>query len=175
MGMGDMRDASEDVMRALYAEHGAALLGYSLRLTAGNRERAEDLVQEALIRAWRHPESLDPARGAVRPWLFAVVRNLAVDAHRARQARPVETGEDLIGAVTADDEIDRALDAWEVADALAALTEEHRSALVEVYYRGHSVAEAARVLGVPTGTVKSRTYYALRALRLVLQERGVVE
>lgn len=169
-----MSDASEDLMRALYEEHGSALLGYSLRLTSGNRERAEDLVQETLIRAWRHPESLDPARGSARPWLFAIVRNLAVDAHRARLARPQETGDELIAALPADDEIERALDAWEVAEALAALTAEHRAVLVQVYYRGQSVAEAARALGVPPGTVKSRTYYALRALRLVLEEKGMV-
>lgn len=161
-------------MRALYAEHGAALLGYSMRLTSGHRERAEDLVQETLIRAWRHPESLDPQRGAVRPWLFAVVRNLAVDAHRARLARPAETGDEPVADLPADDDLERALLAWEVADALARLSPEHRAALVEVYYRGHSVAEAAQVLGVPAGTVKSRTFYALRALRLVLEEKGLV-
>ncbi len=167
-------DASEELMRALYAEHAGALLGYSLRLTSGDRQRAEDLVQETFIRAWRRADALDAAHGPVRPWLFTILRNLAVDAHRARMARPAETGDDAIAAIPAGDEIERALDAWEIADALAALSEEHRSALVEIHYRGRSVAEAARVLGVPPGTVKSRTYYGLRALRLVLEEKGVV-
>ncbi len=167
-------DASEELMRALYAEHGNALLGYSLRLTAGDRQRAEDLVQETFIRAWRHAEALDVTRGPVRPWLFTILRNLAVDAHRARLVRPPETRDDAIALLPAGDEIERALDAWEIADALGALSEEHRAVLIEVHYRGRSVAEAARVLGVPSGTVKSRTFYGLRALRLALEERGVM-
>ena len=165
--------ASEGLMRALYAEHGGALLGYARRLTGGDRERAEDLVQETLIRAWKHAEALADERGAVRPWLFAVARNLAIDGHRARRARPHEVGAEALDTVAVDDDVDRALEAWEVADAIAALSPEHRAVLVETYYRGHTVAEAAQVLGIPAGTVKSRTYYALRGLRLALQERGI--
>ena len=60
-----------------------------------------------------------------------------------------------------------------VAEAVTRLSPEHRAVLVECYYRGQPVAEAARRLGVPEGTVKSRTHYALRALRLALQEMGV--
>ena len=71
------------------------------------------------------------------------------------------------------DEADRVLEAWLIEDALRALSVEHRAVLVETFYRGRSVAEAATVLGVPAGTVKSRTYYALRALKGVLAERGV--
>lgn len=74
--------------------------------------------------------------------------------------------------MAAADDIDRALQAWQVADALRTLSPEHRAALVDTYYRGRSVNEAARALAVPAGTVKSRCYYALKALRLTLQERG---
>ena len=83
--------ADEAFIRALYAEHGGALLRYALHLTGGDRQRAEDLVQETIVRAWRHPEAL--ADRPARPWLFAVARNLAVDAYRARQARPPEVGQ----------------------------------------------------------------------------------
>ena len=71
------------------------------------------------------------------------------------------------------DEADRAVEAWTIAEALEQLSPVHRDVLVECFYHGHSVAEAAVVLGVPTGTVKSRTHYAVRALRLVLDEMGV--
>jgi RNA polymerase sigma-70 factor (ECF subfamily) len=74
---------------------------------------------------------------------------------------------------TQDDDVDRALDAWLVADALDALSPAHREVLVQTYFAGRSVGEAARVLGIPPGTVKSRTHYALQALRLALLERGV--
>ncbi|MFC9973793.1 sigma-70 family RNA polymerase sigma factor [Spirillospora sp. NPDC127200] len=160
-------------MRALYDEHGGPLLGYVLRLIGGDRAQAEDVVQETLLRAWRHPEAL--AGRPVRPWLFTVARNLVVDAHRARRARPPETGiDDQVAMIaTGTDEIDRALESWTVAEALAELSPQHRAVLVQTYYRGLSVAEAAKALGVPPGTVKSRTYYALRALRLALEERGL--
>lgn len=161
------------MLRTLYEQHAAPLLSYALRLTGGDRGRSEDIVQETLLRAWRHPEALEPSRGPVRSWLFTVARNVAVDAHRARRSRPTEVGDEALAVVPAVDEIEQALDSWLVADALAALSPDHRAVIVETYYRGRSVAEAAAVLGVPPGTVKSRTFYALRALRLALEERGV--
>ena len=71
------------------------------------------------------------------------------------------------------DQMDGALDRILVTDALESLSAEHRAVIVETYYRGRTVAEAARALGVPPGTVKSRCHYALRALKLALTERGV--
>lgn len=163
----------ESRLRVLYDAHAGALLAYATRLADGDRGLAEDIVQETLLRAWRHPEALDASRGELRPWLFTVARHVTVDAHRARAARPREVRDRLVEAVTAADEIDAVLDRLVVADALETLTPEHQAVLVEVYYRGRGVADTAALLGVPTGTVKSRTYYALRALKLALGERGV--
>jgi len=163
--------SDEELVRALYAEHAAALLRFTLRMTDGDRQRAEDLVQETIVRAWRHPEAL--ADRPARPWLFAVARNLAVDAYRARQSRPPEVGQAVLDTLPADDDADRTLESWAVAEALASLRPDHRKVLVETYYRGCSVAEAAAILGIPPGTVKSRTFYALKALKLALQERGL--
>jgi RNA polymerase sigma-70 factor (ECF subfamily) len=172
--------ADEDRLRALHDEYAPALFGYVLRQLHGDRPAAEDIVQETLLRAWTHPEALDPDRGSVRAWLFAVARNLIIDSARAKQARPREVGEERLGEDWAgsvpdpgDDAYEQTLNALQMAEALGALSEEHRSVLVETYYRGASVAEAAKVLGVPPGTVKSRTYYALRALRSAFAERGL--
>jgi RNA polymerase sigma-70 factor, ECF subfamily len=163
---------SDDVLvRTLYAEHAGPLLRYAMHLTSGDRQRAEDIVQETLLRAWQHPDAI--AERPPRPWLFAVARNLAVDAYRARKARPREVGEAALELVPAPDEAERALESWAVADALKSLRPEHRGVLLETYYRGRSVAEAAVILGIPAGTVKSRTFYALRALKLALEERGL--
>ncbi len=163
--------ADETFIRALYAEHGGALLRYALHLMDGDRQRAEDLVQETIVRAWRHPDAL--AGRSPRAWLFTVARNLAVDSYRARRARPPETGQAALELLPAEDHADRTIESWVVADALESLRPEHRRVIIETYYRGCSVAEAAARLGIPQGTVKSRTFYALKALKLALQERGL--
>jgi RNA polymerase sigma-70 factor (ECF subfamily) len=164
-------DESSTFVRAVYADHAPALLGYVTKLT-GDRARAEDIVQETVLRAWRHAERLGADDRPLRPWLFTVAARLVVDDHRARGSRPQEVDAELLDLVPASDRLDRMLDQWQVLDALGTLSTTHRQALVETYYRGRSVNEAAAVLGVPPGTVKSRAYYALRALRLALEERG---
>lgn len=172
-GRADLADAA--LLRSLHDEHGEALQTYALRLCQGDRQRAEDLVQETLLRAWRHPTSMDPARGSVRAWLFTTARNLAIDAWRRRNVRVGEVVTDQVPEPMPDvDEADRVVEAWTIAEALNRLTPAHREVLVECFYQGRSVAEAASRLGVPPGTVKSRTHYALRALRVALEEAGVI-
>lgn len=161
-----------DLIRALHDEHAAAVWGYALRLTGGDRGRAEDVVQETLLRAWRHPEVLRPERGSPRAWLFTTARHIVIDEWRARSVRP-EVVSDQVPEQPTSDGVDEAMQSWLVTAALDRLTAEHRAVLVECFYRGHTVAEAAARLGVPAGTVKSRTHYGLRALRLALQEMGV--
>jgi RNA polymerase sigma-70 factor (ECF subfamily) len=157
-------------VRALYAEHGQVLLGYVTRLTH-DPQRAEDIVQETLVRAWRRGETLgDP--GSLRPWLFTVAHNLAIDDRRAGARTEPVTGEAFKDQADTAAQLDRALETWQITEALARLSRDHREAIVETYFRGHSVAEAAAALGVPPGTIKSRTYYGLRALRAALEEQG---
>jgi RNA polymerase sigma-70 factor (ECF subfamily) len=164
-----------ELLRVMFAEHGDALYAHALRLVSGDRQRAEDLVQETLLRAWRHPEAMDPGRGSVRAWLFTTARNLAIDSWRRRSVRVTEVVTDTLPEPVTDDEADRTVEGWLIAEALSRLSEVHRQVLVECFYRGRSVAEAASRLGVPAGTVKSRTHYALRSLRLVLEEMGVTQ
>lgn len=164
--------ADEQLLRVLHDEHAPALWGYAMRLTGGDSGRAQDAVQETLLRAWRHPEVLDESRGSARPWLFTTLRNVLIDEWRARKVRP-EVVTDELPELATPDHADSAVQSWLVADALRQLSQQHREVLLECYYRGCSVAQAATRLGIPPGTVKSRTYYALRALRLALEERGV--
>ena len=167
-----MPDNEVALMQQLHDEHAGALWGYCLSLTGHDRARAEDVTQETLLRAWRNRSVLDRPGSAVRAWLFTVARNIVIDEWRTRRFRSelpyAEVPETVEG-----DSTDRLLLSWVVADALTKLSEEHRAVLLECYYRGMPVAEAARHLGVPEGTVKSRTHYALRALRLALEEMGV--
>lgn len=147
-------------------EHAGPLFALLLRLSDGDRQRAEDLVQETVVRAWQHPEALRADYDSVRPWLFTVGRRLAIDARRARRARPAEVGDaGLESAGVCADHAERAAAMLDVRAAVKSLTPHHRDVLVQVYFRGASVAEAAETLGIPPGTVKSRAYYALRALR----------
>ena len=165
--------ADAELVRLLYAEHGGALYAFCVRWT-GDSQRAEDVVQEVFLRAWRNLSTLDLERRPLRPWLLSVARNLLTDAHRAAKSRPVLVDDErTLAAVTGPDEIDRAVESWQLAAALQRLTPEHREVLVQAHWMGRSVAETAAVLGVPPGTVKSRTYYAVRALRLALEEMGV--
>ena len=161
------------VMQQLHDEHAAALWGYCLRLTSPDRARAEDVMQETLLRAWRNWERLEESHGSVRSWLYTVARNIVIDEWRTRRARS-EVSVAEVPEVTGSDDLDRLLQSWVVADALGALSAEHRAVVVECYYRGASVAQAAARLGIPEGTVKSRTHYALKALRLALNERGIL-
>ncbi|GAA4974700.1 sigma-70 family RNA polymerase sigma factor [Kineococcus glutinatus] len=164
-------DTDGELLRALHDEHAAALRAYATSLT-GDRAAAEDVVQETLLRAWRHPASVDPRRGSPRAWLFTVARNLVIDERRSRRARS-EALTDTPPEGRADNHDEAVLQSWVVAEALRQLSDDHRAVLLECYYRGRSVAEAAAILGIPAGTVKSRTHYALLNLRLALQEMGV--
>lgn len=168
----DERDAA--LLRALQDEHSEALLAHAVRLAGGDRARAEDLVQETLLRAWRHSEALDVERGAVRSWLFTTARNVAIDAWWRRSARAGEVVTDMNPELPPSaDEADRAVEAWTVGEALGRLSAPHREVLVECFYRGRSVAETAALLGVPQGTIRSRAHYGLHSLRMILNEMGV--
>lgn len=161
------------LMQQLHDEHAAALWGYCVRLTGHDRARAEDVVQETLLRAWRHFSVLDNSQGSVRAWLFTVARNIVIDEWRTKRARSEFSVAEVPEVAELGDRTDQLLLSFVVAEAVSKLSPEHRAVLRECYYRGLPVAEAARHLGIPEGTVKSRTHYALRALRLALEEMGV--
>ncbi|MFD4322878.1 sigma-70 family RNA polymerase sigma factor, partial [Streptomyces sp. NPDC058548] len=127
-------------------------------------------VQETLIRAWRHSEALVNGKGSVRGWLLTVARNIITDRYRAKAARPAEVAESPATPPVEEDHADSVVDTMAVLGALDRLSPEHRDVLTELYYRERSVAEAADTLGIPPGTVKSRSHYALKALRETFRE-----
>ncbi len=172
--MGQMREATEGFIRDLSGEHGPALLAWATR-RLGDDRAAEELVQDVLVRAWRHQDQFDPSRGSERQWLFGIARNAAVDRRRAEGRRLR-----LVGArraeppVPDDGGIEQVAERSLVAEALAGLPDHHREVVTEAYYGGRSVREIATRLGLPEGTVKSRMFYAMRALRVALEEKGVL-
>ena len=156
-------------MRILFQANARPLRRFLLRLTHGQPEAADDLLQETMLRAWRKMEELPTEAEPVRRWLFTVARNLAIDAARARLARPVEVpGDDVTWTFATGDVYDGLLDRQLLRDALLRLTPEQRIVLVSLYYRDASVAETAAGIGIPEGTVRSRSFYALRMVREIL-------
>ncbi|KJY47287.1 MULTISPECIES: sigma-70 family RNA polymerase sigma factor [unclassified Streptomyces] len=166
-------EPADEFLRALYDTYGHVLMRFADRLLGGDWHRAEDVFQEAAIRAWQHAAELDPDTGALRPWLFTVVRNLVIDGYRARRTRPPEADDEGLGRLPVTDGVDRALTTHVVFDAMRDLAPFQREVLLHMYYVGRSVSQTAKVLGVPPGTVKSRTHYAMRALREGLSSRGL--
>jgi RNA polymerase sigma-70 factor (ECF subfamily) len=155
-------------VREAYAAHAAELYGFAVRSLA-DPGLAEEAVQETFLRAWRAGERFDPEIGSLRTWLFAILRNVVIDLGRARAARPTVADRGVEPTV---EPFDEALLSWQIEEAMRRIGDQHRQVLVETYYRGRPYAEVAEDLGVPEGTVKSRVYYGLRALRVVLEEMG---
>ena len=166
-------DPSGDALRALYRAYAGELLGFALN-SLSDRGTAEEIVQETFTRAWRHAHRYDPARGSVRTWLYQIARHAIIDARRRASARPASApasydGEEEAGGPS----IEQAMLGWQVAAALDRLSPEHRQVVRLSHIQGLSVREIAQACGLPEGTVKSRTWYALRSLRLALEEMGV--
>jgi RNA polymerase sigma-70 factor (ECF subfamily) len=168
-------DSVEISVRALHDAHAPALHAWARRRFSDARE-AEEVVQEALVLAWRKHHQFDEARGSERAWLFGILRNVAASRHRHNSRRlrlATSEGAEVVD-LRAEEELSRAVDDSHIRDALAALSDEHRSVLIEAYFRGSRVREIAVRLQIAEGTVKSRMYYGLRALRSELEQRGVV-
>lgn len=155
-------------MATAYDTHGGELFGFALH-ALGDEGLAEEAVQETFVRAWRSRSRFDPERGTVRTWLFAIARNVIADLARKRSRLRAPAAHDVPAR---EESLDDLLLAWQVEEALRRIGDAHRLVLVETQLRGRSHAEVARELGVPEGTVKSRVYYGLRALRNALEEMG---
>jgi RNA polymerase sigma-70 factor (ECF subfamily) len=162
-------------IRAAYSAHAGEMFGFAVR-SLHDQGLAEEAVQEAFVRAWRFGDRFDPQLGTVRAWLFAILRHVVIDIARARAVWPEPASDATIERaserVSPEDRLDQALLAWQIEEALRRIGDDHRRVVVETYYRGRPYAEVAADLGIPEGTVKSRVYYALRALRLALEEMG---
>jgi RNA polymerase sigma-70 factor (ECF subfamily) len=158
----------EREVREAYAAHSGELFGFAVR-SLGDNGLAEEAVQETFLRAWRAGERFDPEIGSLRTWLFAILRNVVIDLGRARASRPrVAEG----GVEPSVEPLEQALLAWQVEEAMRRIGEDHRRVLLETHFRARPYAEVAAELGVPEGTIKSRVYYGLKALRVALEEMG---
>jgi RNA polymerase sigma-70 factor, ECF subfamily len=148
------------------------LVGFVLPFVNGDVQAAEDVVQETMLRGWQHAAELTPEHAG--SWLHVVARNIAISGYqRRRRTRPREVPLDENTLPLIDDGLDQMVDAWLVATALHSISAEHRAVIVELFYRRRTVAEVAALLGIPKGTVRSRCFYGLRALREELGKLGI--
>jgi RNA polymerase sigma-70 factor, ECF subfamily len=166
-------DETGEAMRALYRAYSGELYGFALN-ALGERGAAEEVVQEVFTRAWRHAATYDARRGSVRTWLYQIARHAIIDARRRASVRPslalhAPTEEPGDAGPT----IEQAMLGWQVVSALERLTPEHRQMIRLAHFQGLSMREISVRCELPVGTVKSRTWYALRSLRLVLEEMGI--
>ena len=168
------RDRSGDELRELYRRYAGELFGFAAS-ALGDREQAEEVVQDVFAQLWRHAGEYDHRRASVRTWLYAIARNRIVDAHRRAAARPkrAEDEDSLDNAAEIDAALDQAVLRWQITAALARLSPAHREVIRLAHYGGLTMREIAERTGIPLGTVKSRTSYALRSLRLILDEMEV--
>ena len=163
----------DEVLAELYRRHSRTIIRMLMRASGTDPGHAEDILQETLLRAWQHPESVARGLDQALPWLLTVARNIITDRARARAVRPTEVAETPATPPIQRDHAQNVVDSMAVLSALNTLSAEHRDVLVEIYYRGKSVTEAATTLGLPPGTVKSRSHYALKALRTAMAEQPV--
>jgi RNA polymerase sigma-70 factor (ECF subfamily) len=165
--------AGDAVITLLYERYRAPLLAFVLRLTGDDRQHAEDIVQETMVRAWREAGRLDLSGPSLMPWLSLVARRLVIDEHRRRKARPTVAATDIVAELPVGDDTAAIVLRVAVASAMGQLTFSHRQVLNETIFRDRTAHQAAAALGIPVGTVKSRVHYALRVLGVVLTEHGI--
>ena len=160
----------EDVVAAIYRDHGTALKRFVLSASR-DPQLADDVVQETVLRVWQQAPQIT---GSLRSYLFRTARNIMIDNYRKAQRRPQEAGErDVPDVADGAGRIDDLLNKVLMEEALLRLSAEHREVLVALHYRRYTVQEASAQLKIPSGTVKSRAFYAVRALRTILDEMGV--
>ncbi|WTW99089.1 sigma-70 family RNA polymerase sigma factor [Streptomycetaceae bacterium NBC_01309] len=167
-------DPGADLAERIYQRHAAALLAFCTKLTSGDRQWAEDVVQETMLRAWRHAELLGDQCETLMPWLITVARRIVIDDIRARKTRPPECAPGPLDYLAADDPCEALLTRLALGEALPTLAWHHREILFEVVVRDRDLKETAAALGIPVGTAKSRRFYAVRALREALAAHDCV-
>ncbi|MFD0816342.1 sigma-70 family RNA polymerase sigma factor [Amycolatopsis umgeniensis] len=166
------KELPDELISLLYKDFREPLFGQVMYLTGHDQQWTEDVVQETLIRAWQHSDTLNREPGMLRGWLLTVARRIVIDGWRNRRARPQEVELDSSENAEIADQTDQSLSALVISEALRYLDSKYQAVIYETYLTGHTVREAAVILGIPEGTVKSRLYAAMRTLRRSLGELG---
>ena len=162
-------DGDRNAFETLYRRYSRPVFGLALR-RLGDRGRAEDAVQETFASIWRAARSYRPERGPGAPWLYAVARNAIIDRSRVRTEPPAEVPDEPSGEAGPSERAEAGWTAWRVHRALEELSENERAVIELAYWSGLSQSEIAEYLGIPLGTVKTRTRAALGRLADLLEK-----
>src|SRR5690242_5649234 len=162
-------DGDRSAFELLYQRYARPVFGLALR-RLGDRGRAEDAVQETFASIWRSAGSYKPERGPGAPWLYAVARNAIVDRARSRTDVPADIPDEPAAGPTPGDQAEQSWVSWRIHRALEELPEREREVIALAYWSGLSQSEVAEFLGIPLGTVKTRTRAALGRLSEILGE-----
>jgi RNA polymerase sigma-70 factor (ECF subfamily) len=152
----------EAAVREIYARYSGPILTVAMS-TLAKRDLADEVVQTTMLKAWRAAATFDQTR-ELAPWLYAIARRVAIDVYRRerRAAVPQEVPDDQVAVVPLS--FERTWEAWEVRTALEQLPEDERDVVRLAHFGGMTHGEIAEQLGVPVGTVKSRSHRAHRRL-----------
>jgi len=162
-------EGDRGAFEALYRRYARSVFGLALR-RLGDRGRAEDAVQETFASVWRGARSYRPERGPGGPWIYAVARNAIVDRSRARNEPAVEAPEQEAHEPGPPDLAEASWTSWRIHRALEELSANERTVIELAYWSGLSQSEVSEYLGIPLGTVKTRTRAALARLADLLEE-----
>lgn len=171
-GAAQRRDTDGRVLTTLYLAHADAVRRFVAGYVADPQHR-EDIVQETFARAWRNVDRIDTAGGNPRSLLFSIAHNTLIDQWRARSRRP-EVLTDRDAVIPTEDGVDTSLERLLIGQSMRRLSTDHREVIKALYFDDMTLAQAADRLGVAVGTVKSRSYHAVRALRAEFDEMGLL-
>lgn len=163
-----MAAGDADAAATFVRHHQARVYGLALTIV-GAPAVAEEVAQEAFVRAWRHAGSFDPRRGKATTWLLSITRNVAVDVLRVRRDLPVDPMNMAEMLVTRIDEADQHADRDRIEQALRAIPHEQALAVVLAVHFGLSAREIGERQGIPLGTAKTRIRAGLIRLRRELE------
>jgi RNA polymerase sigma factor (sigma-70 family) len=171
-----VRQGDREAFAQVYDRYSEAAYSLAVRIVR-DRDLAADVVQDAFLAVWKNARAFDPARGQASTWILTMTHNKAVDLVRREQRRRADQlDEDRLEVPSSEASPDHL--AWlssargQIREAMERLPEHHRQVIELAYFGGYSQSELAQILAVPMGTVKSRTFAALKALRVALEESG---
>ncbi len=155
----------------LFRRYGSRVYGFALRLL-GDPGLAEEVVQETFVRLWRSAARWDPGRGTVGAYLFVMARSVTADVRRRPSSKLLAGAEDEVDVPPVNDEVDRLMNGLVIREALDSIGAAQREVISLAYDQGMTQSEIATLLAIPLGTVKTRMFHGLRALRAALEQRS---